>query len=31
MFVMIESGVHGSDVGHISLVNTFMCEVLVPH
>ena len=30
VFVVVECGVHGSDVGHISLVNTCMHEVLVP-
>ena len=30
-FVMVQGGVHGSDVDHMSFVSTCMNELLVPH
>ena len=30
VFVVIQPNVHGSDIDHLSLVSTFMNELLVP-
>ena len=31
VFVVVQGGVHQSDIDNISLVSTFMNELLVPH